>query len=110
EEVGRHLLEHDTPHAETDGFQDLRLRGGRREQYGLGRQLMALHFAKNGQAVLTGQPQVEDENVRLVALHRGQAVLAGPATSDDAEAGALEEPRTAAKNGRVRWRNGDRDG
>src|SRR5215510_12065817 len=71
---------------------------------------MALHLAEDGQAVLAGQSQVEDEDVGFLRLHGGQAVLPGATARENREAGVLEQSRDPIEDDRMGIGDDDDDG
>src|SRR5262245_7590475 len=86
-----HLFQDDAAHAEANGLADLIFLQRRAEQHDASRKILALELADHRQAVLPGEPEVQDEDVGAVRAHRPHRVLAVGAAREHGELLATEE-------------------
>ena len=72
----RQLLEHHAAHAEAERFDDFFFLQYGREQHHPRRRLLPVQLSKDGEPFVAGHVDVEDQHVRAMGAHGGQALRA----------------------------------
>ena len=100
EKVGCGLFENDAARTETHCAYDVAIVFGGCEYYNTGRQCVEIYFFENGEAVLVGHAQVEQQNVGLEFSEHLDALSAILCFADDDDifVGAQEFTQAIAKN------------